>query len=54
MFKFKVVSAMVPEPGKEIGDVRFVVFADSMPKLSGTFAMDQILTTPPQRHKLTA
>jgi hypothetical protein len=53
-FNFKRVSHMNPEPPKEIGDFRYVVFADSMPKQLGTFTLDQILISFPNRHKLTS
>lgn len=41
-FYFHLVDRMSPEPKKQLDDFRYVVFADSMPRLTGSFALDEI------------
>ncbi len=42
LFHFYLVQCMSPEPTKQLDDVRYVVFADSMPKKTGSFTLDEI------------
>lgn len=43
-FYFHLVDHMSPEPKKQLEDFRYVVFADSMPKQTGSFTLDEIYT----------
>lgn len=42
LFHFHLVQRMSPEPTKQFDDFRYVVFADSMPKKTGSFTLDEI------------
>lgn len=42
LFHFHLVQHMSPEPTKQIDAFRYVVFADSMPKKTGSFTLDEI------------
>jgi len=44
LFRFKFVQRMNPEPSKCLSDFRYCIFADAMPKQTGSFTLDQILT----------
>jgi hypothetical protein len=44
MFKFKFIAKMTPEPERQISDLRYIVFADAMPKQAGVFTYEQILS----------